>query len=123
MKTDDEIGIKNMTQLPIGKNRPKLPANIVIGGTVTVTIDEAIAYLNELIALDKTAISFILSARFECNIALADHTTVQATSHYGGSYVGVMGIINGLFGVDNRSYGLIRYVMRDGELIRFERND
>lgn len=90
--------------------------------STAITIDDAIEYLNGLIELDKTAISFILSARFECNIALADHPTVQATSHYGGSFVGVMGIINGLFGVDNRSYGLIRYVMQDGELIRFERN-
>lgn len=88
----------------------------------TITIDDAISYLNDLIALDKPAIAALLANRVPCNADLADHPTVQAQAQHGGYHVGMMGIINGLFGVDKNSFGRIRYVFEDGELICFERN-
>lgn len=88
-----------------------------------ISIDELIAFLNELIALDRPAMAALLANRVPCNQALAEHPTVQATVQHGGYHVGMFGIINGIFGVDGRGFGHIRYVFSEGELIRFERND
>jgi hypothetical protein len=96
-----------------------------------VSIDDVIAFLNELIALDNDAVVQTTLHRVACNQALADHPTVQVAPVYNefgaeiqGAYtVGFTGLINGLFGVGERGQGSIRYVMQDGELVRFERNE
>ncbi len=88
-----------------------------------ISIDDAIVFLNKLIAIDKPAIAALLANRVPCNEHLAEHPTVQVSAQHGGFHVGMFGIINGLFGVDVCGRGLIRYVFQDGELIRFERND
>ena len=82
-----------------------------------------IAFLNELVTIDKTAIDALLNNRVPCNEALAEHPTVQVVAIPNGNYVGMFGIINGLFGVNRQGFGRIRSVFEDGELIRFERND
>lgn len=88
----------------------------------TIDLDSVITYLNELIAIDKPAIAALLANRVPCNEYLAEHPTVQVSAQHGGYHVGMLGIINGMFGVNRQGFGLIRYVFEDGELIRFERN-
>jgi hypothetical protein len=87
----------------------------------TVTVDEVITFLNELIALDKPAIAALLDNHVPCNEALANHQTVQVSAQHGGWHVGLLGIINGLFGVDDTNWGAICYEFEDGDLIRFKR--
>lgn len=89
----------------------------------TIDVDGVIAYLNELIAIDKPAVAALLANRVPCNKHLAEHPTVQVSAQHGGYHVGMMGIINGLFGVNRQGFGRIRFVFEDGELIRFEHND
>jgi len=119
------------------KDRIKLIDNLV-DTAINTTIDHAIKVLNEILMLDKKAIESLISNRVECNEALADHPTVQVgaimnktsscgKSEYMGSEitgynVGLLGIINGLFGVDENKCGYIaaRY-NDDGNLICFER--
>lgn len=86
-----------------------------------VSIDEVIELLNELIALDKPAIAAVLANRVPCNEALAEHPTVQVSTQNDGYHVGLLGIINGMFGVDERGSGFICYEFEDGNLIRFKR--
>lgn len=87
-----------------------------------VSIDETIAYLNELLLLDKPATAALLANRVPCNQELADHPTVQVDAQHGGFHVGLLGIINGLFGVhDESQYGPICYEFENGDLIRFRR--
>lgn len=73
----------------------------------SITPDDAIALLNDAYASDPGAMARLVEARVPCNEELADHPTVQV-GHRNNSYtVGLMGIINGLFGVDVRGNGII----------------
>jgi hypothetical protein len=86
-----------------------------------IALDDVVKFLNELLEIDKPAIAALLANRVPCNQALADHPTVQVHSQHGGYSVGMFGIINGLFGTDEKGCGQLRYVFDDGQLIRFER--
>ena len=66
----------------------------------SMSIDDAIAYLNELIELDRPAMEALFEYRVPCNEALADHSTVQAWRG-----IGIHGVLNGLFGSGDK--GLI----------------
>lgn len=86
---------------------------------LSITVDEAIALLNEAVALDRPAMAALLANRVPCNEALADHPSIQVQAQHGGYHVGLLGIINGLFGVDDEGKGLICYVFADGHLQGF----
>lgn len=94
-------------------------------GEQTVDVDRAIAFLNELLEVDRAAISeLFLAHRVSCNEAMAKHETVQVGVVRDGWDLGVLGLINGLFGVDERQWGFIAMQFRDGgrgELVKFER--
>ncbi len=86
------------------------------------TVDEAIATLNSILQADHEAIRKLIERRIPCNQALADHPTVQVDGIADGHYVGMLGIINGLFGVDEREWGYIAAQYDDaGQLQRFIR--
>jgi hypothetical protein len=85
-----------------------------------VTVDDAIAFLNEVLALDPAAVSSLFKQRVPCKVALAQHPTVQVRGEFTPTEaydVGPLGILNGLFGVDHRSYGFIAAVFEDDGLI------
>jgi len=46
----------------------------------TVSIDDTIVFLNELLKIDKSAINSLMNSRVECNEELAKHPTVQVGS-------------------------------------------
>jgi hypothetical protein len=58
-----------------------------------------VAYLNELLEADRVAIAALVSNRVPCNAGLADHPTCQVQCQNGGTYVGLLGLLNGLCGV------------------------
>jgi len=93
-----------------------------------VTPDQAIDYLNDLVALDAKAMERLVECRIPCNEQFAEHPTVQVVpddaappdtvSHS----VGLLGILNGLFGVDDDSWGTLSAVFEDdGTLVKFQR--
>lgn len=76
----------------------------------SVTIDEAVSFLNELTNIDPAAMQAFVLTRVPCNDALADHPTVQVLDGGDdglGPKVGTLGILNGLFGTDSHGYGPI----------------
>jgi hypothetical protein len=86
----------------------------------TITPSEAVDFLNELLALDRPVIAALIANRVPCNKALADHPTVQAGAQHGGYHVGMLGILNGLFGTYEDGYGPITAEFGDnGLLVRF----
>ena len=88
----------------------------------TVSADDVIRYLNELVEIDPLAIRALMCTRIPCNEALANHPTVQVSEWPEGCHVGVIGIINGLFGTDEEGRGGIgwRFAENEGEpLLRF----
>ncbi|MCP4348122.1 MAG: hypothetical protein GY795_21680, partial [Desulfobacterales bacterium] len=84
-----------------------------------VTIEETIDLLNELIETDAPAIAALIANRVPCNQQLADHPTVQCGAQHGGFHVGMLGILNGLFGAHEGDYrtgwGPITFVFDDSD--------
>jgi len=72
-------------------------------------LENVITVLNEINKLDPTVLLALISYRVPCNQALADHPTVQVGKSELGDYfeVGLLGILNGLFGVKEDGYGYI----------------
>ena len=86
-----------------------------------VSIDDVIAYLNELIEIDRPAIAALIANHVPCNKELANHETVQVLAHHGGYSVGMLGILNGMFGTDDVGWGPIVFTFKDGDLLRVDR--
>lgn len=80
-----------------------------------VSVDEAIEYLNSLIESDPVAIRALLMNRVPCSGDLAEHPTCQVRAIDRGLYVGMMGVLNGLFGIYPDGYGKINYIIKDSE--------
>lgn len=77
----------------------------------TATIDDAIAFLNHLLKVDAEAIRALVETRVPCGEALTNHPTVQVQAH--GSEppsVGLLGLLNGLFGTEPDGGGPIAAV-------------
>lgn len=70
----------------------------------------AVAVLNSALEADRAAVSKLFAYRVECNAALRDHPTIQVGGGDKYSDVGVMGVINGLFGILPDGWGLIEAV-------------
>ena len=62
-------------------------------------IDNAIEVLNRVHAADPTILPALIQHRVPCNEAVCDDPTVQVGLHDGEWKVGLLGIVNGLFGV------------------------
>jgi hypothetical protein len=76
--------------------------------TKSITPQDAIALLNEASMLDPVAIRALVGRRVPCNYQLADHPTILVgVSENGDPEIGVLGIINGLFGFDANVHGVV----------------
>lgn len=92
-------------------------------GPRTLTVDDAIDILNDIIKTDPAAVTALVNYRVPCNEALANHQTVQVRGS--NQTVSMLGLINGLFGVDEDQYGYIAVVIvqETGEATKFVRAD
>ena len=81
-------------------------------------LEHAVLVLNQVNELDPTVLPELIDYRVSCNKALADHPTVRVgkwseKKPFGlvgedkGYEVGLLGILNGLFGVKENGYGYI----------------
>jgi len=88
-------------------------------------LDETIDFLNQLFEIDPNALAALIANRVPCNQGMADHPAVQVGKQNGGYHVGMLGILNGLFGTDERGYGAIMAVFDSdsGDLLRFKHTD
>jgi hypothetical protein len=84
-------------------------------------VDAIIALLNSALAADRAAVSALVEQRVPCNEALRDHPTIQVAVNDGQSYVGLLGMFNGLFQPDERGYGPIAVEYDEGGVLRFLR--
>ena len=77
------------------------------------TANDAVQVLNEALALDAPAVARLISCRVPCNLALAAHPTiVVGADHSGGpDMVGLIGVLNGIFGDPEEAQGPIAVVM------------
>lgn len=76
--------------------------------------EKVVVLLNEIHAADPAALAALVAARVPCNSALADHPSVQVgQTDDGGFEVGIMGVLNGLCGVDQQGRGAVAVVLED----------
>jgi hypothetical protein len=88
----------------------------------TITIDDAINLLNQIVKMDPVAAKLLLDARVLCNKQLADHETIQVRCENGTCRVGILGILNGIFGIQDDGWGPIAAVVEDdGNVVHFQR--
>lgn len=63
-----------------------------------LSIDKAIEILNSVVKADAKAFAKLIEYRVPCNRELAEHPTVQVSGESDKPTVGILGILNGLFG-------------------------
>ncbi len=84
---------------------------------------QAVNLLNEAMGLDPVAIEALIEQRVPCNQALGDHPTIQCLSEQPDEcLLGMLGILNGICGVDEKGWGPIAAVYDDDtkRLLRFD---
>jgi hypothetical protein len=80
----------------------------------------AVKVLNQALDLDYSAINTLFNIRVCCNQDLAWHPTIQVVGD-AFSRVGILGILNGLFGIQQDGMGLITAIWGDeDQILRFE---
>ena len=85
-------------------------------------IDFAIKVLNEALELDSRAINKIMQFKFECSEELAGHSTIQCGKTFQETFtISGLGLINGLFGVNENSEGMILACVEGGRITSFKR--
>ena len=72
-----------------------------------VTVAEAVAVLNRLVAADPDAMSALVNHRVPANQALVDDPTAQCGTYEGVARIGLVGVLNAIFGADEKSWGYI----------------
>jgi len=85
----------------------------------SVTPQEVVDFLNELLKVDRLAINAIFNSRVYCNKEMAKHPSVQVGRYEEVCQVGIVGILNGLFGTYDNDYGCISVYIENGEIEEF----
>ena len=86
-----------------------------------ITIGKVVDFLNELLEIDPTTINSLFSMRFPCNKKIRFHETVQVGMlNKTVPIVGMIGILNGMFGADSDGYGKIGINYKESEISGFE---
>ena len=84
-----------------------------------ISLKETIAFFNDLLKVDPYAITKLIDKRVHCNKALADHPTVQVQVYADEEFrVGVLGVLNGLFGISETGYGQISAIIDNDGFIK-----
>lgn len=86
-----------------------------------VTPQEVVDYLNTLVEADGRAILTLSLLRVPCNEKLADHPSCQVGTEpgVGSNRVGLIGVLNGIFGTNDAGWGNIAATFKDGRLTCF----
>ena len=90
----------------------------------SVTVEQTIKLLNEMLAIDPEATQALIDSRVNCNEALADHATIQVQQYEGDDHpkVGIIGVLNGMFGIDDEGWGPICcHINDEGKILKFDR--
>lgn len=94
----------------------------------SVTPEQAVQILNEALGADPAAINTMFKHRTKCNEKLANHKRIQVRAYPlegdpGIPNVGVLGLLNGIFGIKPSGYGFIQTELEGEQIVRFSIND
>lgn len=84
-------------------------------------IDIAIERLNSMLEVDRAAVTRLVEMRLPCT-DMVDHPTAQVYEDDSGQcWIGHLGLLNGIFGIDAKGWGPIAAVFDQGHLTHFTR--
>ena len=72
-----------------------------------ITLDETIKTLNEALTLDKEGVTNFILTYARVNHNLAVHPTIQVNKNDGTFRLGMLGFLNGLFGISETGFGAL----------------
>lgn len=81
---------------------------------------QIVEFLNEIFKIDPAAVISLVETRFACNDKMADHSTVQVAESTSGYVVGLLGILNGICGVQENGMGFIAVIYEDDKIVGFK---
>jgi len=85
-----------------------------------VTLDDVCKLFNDLLEKDPDCVKQLVTQRVRCNRDVADHPTVQVTNYEKDDKtfsVGILGVINGLFGMNENGDGMFGMEIDDDDNI------
>ena len=88
-----------------------------------ITIDELVDFLNEIAELDRSTLSTFMQMRARCtNKSIPNHPTIQVHERKDGvCLVGMLGLLNGLFGKYGDGFGpIVVHYDEDDQIECFE---
>ena len=85
----------------------------------SISTQEVVDFLNNALELDSASIGNLFSIRVPCNQELADHPTIQVGCQGTYCQVGLVGILNGMFGTYENGWGCLSLDVDDGKVIGF----
>jgi len=88
----------------------------------SVTPQEVCDLLNELLKLDYDCAHGLISYRQQCNKLVADHPSIQVQQYKGDNFpkVGIVGVLNGIFGIRDDGMGAICFEIDNGKVLGFK---
>lgn len=102
------------------RKKPETSPSQTHGGK-TVSPKDVCRLLNEMLSIDPDCVTDLIEARVLCNDKLAEHESIQVYYKGDRNYLGILGVINGLFGVREDGMGHICVdVDDDGKITMFE---
>jgi hypothetical protein len=85
----------------------------------STTPEEVVRLLNDLLKDDPECITNLINNKIECNKTIAEHETVQVSLKDGIYRLGIVGLLNGIFGINDNGFGCIASYWEDGKLKKF----
>ena len=110
------------------KPRPRAVPVDMIPKRNEVTVEQVVELLNQALKADDVALTDLIQTRVACNKKLAEHSSIQVGLAPGCNpedknlfyEVGILGLLNGLFGIDEKQWGAIAAEMdKAGHVHRF----
>jgi hypothetical protein len=86
----------------------------------SITPQDACDLLNEMLKLDYDCTHGLVSHRQQCNEAIASHATIQVQQYDKIPKVGIIGVLNGIFGIRNDGMGSICFEIDNGKILGFK---
>lgn len=89
----------------------------------SITAQDVCDFLNNMLELDPECTKALVTNRVKCNKAIADHPSIQVqqSSVLYPNKVGLIGILNGMFGIRADGTGPICFEFDKGKIIGFKR--
>ena len=89
----------------------------------SITVQDICVLLNEMLVLDYSCVHSLVMHRVICNEEIEDHETIQVQQHKNDEHckVGMIGILNGVFGIE-KGRCPICYEIEDGRILKFKQS-